>query len=88
MRPDQIVRTLLFKDREAGYFKVDELPSKPGEYRYMPYRSAGHYELIEALRSGEPQRCHYLSDGQKRFFLVLRWVKYGVPELGNFDVSA
>jgi hypothetical protein len=87
MRPDQTARTFFFKDREAGCFEDDELPSKPGEYRYMPYRSAGHYELIGALRSG-PQRCHYLSDGQKRFFLVLRWIKYGVLELGDSDVSA
>ena len=88
MRPEQIAKTFYFKDQNVGYFEDDELPSKPGQYRYMPYRSAGHYELIGALQHGEPLRCHYVVSGAKRHFLVLRWVEYGVLELGEFDAPA
>ena len=88
MRPEQIAKTFYFKDQNVGYFEDDELPTKPGHYRYMPYRSAGHYALMGALRFGEPQRCHYVISGTKRHFMILRWVKYGVLELGDFDATS
>jgi hypothetical protein len=88
MHPEKIAKTFYFEDQNVGYFEDDELPTKPGQYHYMPYRSAGHYALIGALRAGEPQRCHYVISGTRRHFMVLRLVKYGVLELGGFDASS
>src|SRR5215469_6166325 len=85
MRPEQVAKTFYFKDQNVGYFEDDELPTKPGQYRYMPYRSAGHYALIGASQQGKPQRCHYFVAGGKRYFQVLRWVEYGLLELGDFE---
>jgi len=88
MRPDQIAKTFYFKDQNVGYFEDNELPTKTGQYRYMPYRGTGHYALIGALQQGEPQRCHYVVSGAKRYFQVLRWVEYGLLELGDFENTA
>jgi hypothetical protein len=85
MRPEQIAKTFYFKEQNVGYFEDDKLPTKPGKYRYMPYRSAGHYALVGALHRGEPQRCHYVVSGAKRYFRVLDWVEYGVLELAEFE---
>jgi hypothetical protein len=84
MNAEQQAKTFFFKDRPVGYFEGDQLPDKPGEYRYMPFRSRGHYEFIGALKSKGPQRCHYLVEEKKRHFTVLHWVSYGLLVLGEF----
>jgi hypothetical protein len=85
MDPDPIAKTFYFCGQSVGYFEDAELPSKPGHYRYMPYRGVGHYRLMEALRKGEPQQCHYVVSGAKRQFTVMRWIEYGHLELAKFD---
>lgn len=85
MNAEQQAKTFFFEDRPVGYFEGDQLPDKPGEYRYMPFRSRGHYEFIGALKSAGPQRCHCLIGGKKHHFTVLHWVSYGLLALGEFD---
>ena len=85
MDPDEHARAFYFNGRHVGYFESAELPSKPGHYRYMPFRSVGHYQFIRALGSGNPQRCHFVVGGTKRHFLVLRLVEYGVLEIAAVE---
>jgi len=85
MNAHQQTKTFFFEDRPLGYFEGDQLPDKPGEYRYMPFRSRGHYEFIGALKSAGPQRCHYLIAGRKHHFTVLKSVSYGLLALAEFD---
>jgi hypothetical protein len=66
-----------FEDHAVGYFE-DQLPSSPGEYRYMPFRGPGHFRLVEALASSGSQRCYYLIEGKKQYFIVLKTSNHGV----------
>lgn len=59
-----------FGELVVGYFE-DRLPSSPGQYRYTPFRGAGHLRLMQCLPSG-PQRCHYVVGGKKHYFIVER----------------
>lgn len=83
MKPEHEVRTFFFEDIPAGYFEDAQLPTVNGKYRYVPLRSVGHYRLMGALRSLGPQRCHFVVGGEKRYFLVLRLVEYGLLEIAE-----
>ena len=84
MTPEQEAKTFFFEDNPVGYFLENELPTSPGQYRYIPYRGPGHYNLGQALSANGPQRCHFLLNGHCREFTVERWVSYGVLDLSNF----
>jgi hypothetical protein len=73
--------SFFFDGAPAGYFERDQFPSEPGSYRYKPYRGNAHYRLMQSLKSTGPQRCHYLIEGTKHFFTVLKCPSYGVLEL-------
>jgi hypothetical protein len=45
----------LFGELVVGYFE-DQLPSSPGQYRYMLFRGAGS--------------CHYVVGGEKHYFII------------------
>jgi len=87
MDPAKYAKTFYLADQQVGvgYFEDFELPSKPGHYRYMPFRSVAHYNFLHAISSGKPQRCHFVVDGEKRYFLVLRLVEYGMLEIAELD---
>jgi hypothetical protein len=70
-------KQFFFEEQPAGYFE-DELPSSPGEYRYMPLRGPGHLRLVEALASSGSQRCYYLVEGKKQYFIVLKALSDGM----------
>ncbi len=70
MHPKSERNDFFFEDLAVGYFE-DQLPSLPGEYRYMPYRGPGHLRFVHALASSGSQRCHYLIQGERRYFTVL-----------------
>jgi hypothetical protein len=55
----------------VGYFE-DQLPSCPGQYRYMPFRGPGHLRLVQALASTLPQRCYYIVEGKPHYFIAQR----------------
>ena len=74
-------RSFFFDENPVGYFELDQFPSEPGSYPYMPYRGIGHYRLMESLKSSGPQRCYYLVKGTKHFFTVLNCPSQGVLEL-------
>jgi hypothetical protein len=60
-----------FGEDSVRYFE-GQLPSSPGEHRYMPFRGLGHLRLVQALASSGSQRCHYLASGDKHYFTVER----------------
>jgi len=70
-------KEFFFEEHAVGYFE-DQLPSSPGQYRYMPFRGPAHLRLVEALASSGSQRCYYVIEGEKRYFTVLRTPSHGV----------
>ena len=84
---DQRSKSFFFQNNPVGYFQDAELPSRPGTYHYMPYRSVGHYRLHQALQTSGPQRCHYLLNGKERHFTVKSCPAYGRPELAEFETG-
>ncbi len=75
-----------YDGKRVGYFEEPVCPSTPGRYRYMPYRSIGHYELNIALRAGRRPRCAVPSHPGKSF-TVLSCPEYGVLELAEFSAA-
>ncbi len=66
---------------QAGYFEGGKYPTKPGVYRYVPYRSIGHLNMHTALKSTGRVRCTFL-DGERTFqFFVRACPDYGVLEI-------
>jgi hypothetical protein len=68
----------------VGRFEEDPLPSAAGCYRYVPYRSLGHFQFQESLRTSGPQRCHYVIGRKKHHFTVMSCPSYGLLELAEF----
>jgi hypothetical protein len=68
MAQDSEYLEFFFEELVVGYFEVRP-PSSPGQYQYMPYRGEGHFRLMKSLTSG-PQRCHYVLNGEKHYFVV------------------
>jgi len=80
MRSGSEHNEFFFEEHPVGYFE-DQLPSSPGQYRYMPYRGWGHLRLGQALVSSGSQRCYYVIEGKARYFTVLTIASYGVLQV-------
>ena len=51
-----------FNGRTAGYFlELADYPTVPGRYRYMQYRSVGHYELGTAWQKAKSAVCTFVT---------------------------
>jgi hypothetical protein len=70
-----------FGSQVVGYFE-DQPPSSGGQYRYMPFRGPGHLCLVEELSRKGPQYCHYVANGETRYFTVAR-----IPDPHVLEVS-
>ena len=66
---------------------TDGPPSVDGEYHYEPYRSPGHLNLHEQLKSHHSPRCHYFSNGKRISFTVTGRVQQGRLTLAGFEVD-
>ena len=77
----------MFNGWVVGCFDAGELPSRPGRYRYEPYRSYGHYEMHKLLRARGAPRCCYDFEELRISFMVGTCTEYGVLELHDFDRS-
>jgi hypothetical protein len=64
-------KEFFFEEQAVGYFE-DQLPSSPGQYRYMPLPGPGHLRLVDALASSGSQHCYYMNEGKKHYFIVLK----------------
>lgn|SRR5262245_22570771 len=65
-----------FEEHAVGCFE-DQLPSSPGRYRYLPFDGPGHLHLVKAVASSGPQRCYYLTEGKRHYFIVLNAASEG-----------
>ncbi len=83
-RPDNI--EFFFGHQAVGYFD-GEPPSSAGEYRYMPFRGPGHLRLAEELARKGPQYCHYVVNGETRYFTVARIPRPHVLEVSELVPS-
>jgi len=70
-----------FGSQVVGYFE-DQPPSSAGQCRYMPFRGPGHLCLVQELARKGPQYCHYVANGETRYFTVER-----IPSLHVLEVS-
>ena len=71
MKSDQENIQFFFGSQAVGYFE-DQPPSSAGQYRYMPFRGPGHLCLVQELARKGPQYCHYVANGETRYFTVER----------------
>ncbi len=78
----------LFKGMPVGYFEESEYPRQSGRYRYMPYRSLGHYQMHAEKREKGKVRCYYQVGSEQVSFAVLDCPGYGILELAEFVVGA
>ena len=76
----------MFNGLQVGCFE-EAFPRSPGRYRYMPYRSGGHYEMHKQRRANGGARCYYDSGGTRVSFMVTDCPEYGVLELHDFETS-
>jgi hypothetical protein len=75
-----------FGSQVVGYFE-DGPPSSAGQYRYMPFRGPGHFCLVQELARKGPQQCHYDTDGEARYFTVVRILSLHVLEVSELTVG-
>ena len=75
-----------FGHQVVGYFE-DQPPSSAGEYRYMPFRGPGHYRFGQELRRKGPQYCHYVDNGETRYFTVVSIPRRYVLEVSELVPS-
>lgn len=72
-----------FEEFVVGYFE-ERLHSSPGQQQYMPYRGLGHLRLMQHLSSG-PQRCYYVADGKRHYFMVERTKSLNVLQISEYE---
>jgi len=70
-------KQFFFEEQAAGCFE-GQPPLSSGQYKYMPLNGPGHQYLIKALASSGPQRCFYVSEGRRHYFMVLSTASDGV----------
>ena len=66
-----------FDGAPVGYFEEPSYPREPGEYRYMPFRGIGHYNLGRALADG-PALCRFVDANDTYDFVVSLRPRHGV----------
>jgi hypothetical protein len=68
-----MVRTValefFFERAPVGYFlETEAYPSKPGTYRFMPYRGVGLYKLGQKCGPSGVERCSYPGPDGPQYF--------------------
>jgi hypothetical protein len=71
----------------VGEFEEWERPRSDGQYRYLPFRSRGHFILQAQLRAGRQPRCYYDEGDVRISFTVSSCPEYGVLEVRDFARS-
>ena len=77
------IEFFLFEDDSpVGGFEAAEPPLTAGDYNYMPFRSVGHYRLVERVRAGNAVQC-YCNSAQTRVVFVIT----AIPSYGRISLS-
>jgi hypothetical protein len=77
-----------YEGTPAGTFYGDVAPTEPGLYRYMPFRSIGHYMMGKAVEAGDRPVCTYESPAGTVSFEVTDRHRDGRLDLDNFTVPS
>jgi hypothetical protein len=78
--------TFYLNTQPVGCFSSDGVPTTDGEYKYMPYRGPGHYDLGVHLKTSRTPRCYYKEGTRRVEFSVAAHVGYGVLKLKDFEI--
>ncbi len=78
----------LLDGMKVGYFEAREYPARPGRYRYMPYRSGGHYKMVQQILQQGAARCYYDTGALRVSFTVIAIPEYGTLELSDLQSSS
>jgi hypothetical protein len=81
------MKRFYFDGMAVGHFEQDDYPTTDGQYRYMPYRGPGHYEMQTSLERGDEVRCSYKTRGQHVTFVVRECPEHGALVLADFASS-
>ncbi|MGI2035239.1 hypothetical protein ACRQ1B_22915 [Rhizobium panacihumi] len=84
--PSDLPLKFYYEGNPVGSFEGDVIPTEPGTYRHMPFRSAGHLWMGQALREGRLVFCTYSQRGTTIRFQVMAYPAYGTLLLDNFSV--
>jgi hypothetical protein len=68
----------------VGYFEEEEYPRAPGRYRYMAFRSSGHFRMQTALQAGLQPRCTFRTGDRICSFKVVRYLEPDTLMLQEF----
>ena len=71
----------------VGLLLADDPPRLTGQYRYMPYRSGGHFFMHVRLRSRGKAKCSYETNDEIVKFTVSSCPEYGILELCDFEIN-
>lgn len=77
--------TFRFAGEPVGYFEDQVIPSTPGLYRYMPYRSITHLHMYQQIQESGSARCTYEHEGAEISFTVLECPEHGFLRLDLFS---
>ncbi len=70
-----------YLNQPVGCFQTP--PKTSGCYQYEPYRSLGHYELIEQVGAQAKPQCEYSYQNKKRSFQITDSPEPGVLQIEN-----
>jgi hypothetical protein len=77
-----------FEGMDVGYFEgIEAYPASSGTYRYMPFRSVGHYELGEECVRAGLARCSFLGPGGVVWFTVRSTGEYGLLDIRDLGAA-
>jgi len=79
--------TFYFAGMPVGCLVQSDYPMTDGQYRYMPYRGLGHYQMQTSLQRGDEVRCSYDAGGRHVTFAVRECPEYGALVLADFTNS-
>lgn len=77
--------TFRFMGEAVGYFEDHIIPSTPGLYRYMPYRSISHMRMFQQIQDSGSAHCTYEHEGSEVSFMVLECPQHGFLRLDMFS---
>lgn len=72
---------------EVGCFEDPVFPTRPGRYRYIPYRGKGHKDMGAEIRKRGFAIIEFGDEGAM-FRATAQVVEYGLLELSDFSERA
>ena len=78
----------LYNNEPVGYFiEIDSFPTIPGKYKYMPYRSPGHFQMYEECSKSGKVNCSFSDSGFDKTITVRISDNYGEIHIDKIDTE-